>query len=151
MAAPPGNGDDGRVYPAHPLPGVVAVVVKAGAVLLARRAKAPDQGLWGFPGGLIELGESAAEAACRELAEETGLTARTDRILDVFDVIRRDETGRVRYHYVLTAFLCRPLSDRIQAGDDAAELGWFTPREAARLPASAGLDRLIALAMGDPP
>ena len=58
-----------------PVPGVLAVVARGRQVLLVRRAKNPDVGKWGFPGGRIELGETAAEAAVRELREETGVLA----------------------------------------------------------------------------
>ena len=59
----------------RPLLGAIAVVVQDGHVLLARRRKEPDAGLWGYPGGHVELGETALAAAARELLEETGVTA----------------------------------------------------------------------------
>ncbi len=51
-------------------------------VLLQKRSKDRDQ--WGFPGGVMELGESAAEAAIREVREETGLDVRIDSLLGVY-------------------------------------------------------------------
>ncbi|MGV6850187.1 MAG: NUDIX domain-containing protein, partial [Marinibacterium sp.] len=56
--------------------GALAVVLRDGHVLLARRANPPDAGLWGFPGGHVEPGETGLAAAVRELAEETGVIAR---------------------------------------------------------------------------
>src|SRR5690554_2944487 len=72
-----------------PVPGVLAVVARNGQVLLVRRAKPPDRGMWGFPGGRIEPGETAAEAAVRELREETGVDASAGRVLTAIDVIDR--------------------------------------------------------------
>ena len=54
--------------------GVGAVVFKDGEVLLVRRGQEPALGSWSLPGGLVELGETLADAIRRELAEETGLT-----------------------------------------------------------------------------
>ncbi len=136
-----------REYPAHPLPGVLAMVVRDGRVLLVQRGREPDRGKWGFPGGLVEVGETAPEAALRELAEETGLAAAAGPVLDVFDVVTRDEAGRVRYHFLLAAVACTWLAGDGAAADDAAALGWFTPAEIAGLPASGHLARLVELVM----
>lgn len=113
-----------RSYPDHPLPGVLALLERDGRVLLVLRANPPDQGKWGFPGGLIELGETVAAAALRELREETGLIAEAGPVIDVFDVIDRDENGRVRYHFVLNAVRCRWRGGEAKAGDDAAAVAW---------------------------
>jgi len=135
-----------REYPAHPLPGVLAMVVKDGKVLLVERGRDPDRGKWGFPGGLVETGETAAEAAIRELREETGVAAEPGPVLDVFDVITHDEAGRVRYHFLLSAVLCRWVSGDGVAADDAEKVGWFTPEETRALPVSRNLPRLIEAA-----
>ena len=141
-----------REYPAHPLPGVLAMVVRDGKVLLVERGREPDRGKWGFPGGLIETGETAEAAALRELAEETGIAARAEKIVEVFDVITKDDTGRVRYHFLLSAVKCRWLAGDGAAGDDAAAVGWFTPADITTLPVSANLPRLVKALMagGDP-
>jgi len=114
-----------RSYPSHPLPGVLALLERGDSLLMVLRAHEPDRGKWGFPGGLIELGETVGEAALRELREETGLTAEAGPVIDVFDVIDRDETGRVRYHFVLNVVRCRWCGGEAVAGDDAAAIGWF--------------------------
>ena len=140
-----------REYPAHPLPGVLAMVVRDGRVLLVERGREPDRGKWGFPGGLVEVGETAAQAALRELAEETGVVAEAGPILDVFDVVTPDAAGRVRYHFLLVAVSCRWRAGDGRAGDDAASVGWFTPAEMARLPKSGHLDRLVRLLLQSTP
>lgn len=114
-----------RSYPDHPLPGVLALLERDDTLLLVLRAHEPDRGKWGFPGGLIELGETVAEAALRELQEETGLIAEAGPVIDVFDVIDRDEAGRVRYHFVLNVVRCHWRGGEAVAGDDAAAIGWF--------------------------
>ena len=57
----------------RPILGAIAVVYHRGEVLLIQRKTAPNAGWWGFPGGHVELGETAMEAARRELLEETGV------------------------------------------------------------------------------
>ncbi len=61
-----------------PLPDITLaaslIVLKRDAVCLVRRDRGPMAGLWSFPGGQLESGESPSDAARRELAEETGLS-----------------------------------------------------------------------------
>ena len=136
-----------REYPAHPLPGVLAMVVRDGRVLLVERGREPDRGKWGFPGGLVEVGETAPVAALRELVEETAVLAEAGSVVEVFDVVTHDESGRVRFHFLLSAVRCHWLAGDGIAGDDAAQVGWFTPAEIARLPTSSNLPRLVAALM----
>ena len=117
-----------REYPDRPLIGVGAVIVQEGRALLIRRGQPPLLGEWSLPGGVLECGETLREAAAREALEETGLVVEVIDMLGVYErVIRND--GRVRYHYVLIDFLCRPAGGELKAGSDAAEVGWFTREE----------------------
>lgn len=129
----------------HPIPAVIAVLVRDGQVLLVRRSHRPDRGLWGFPGGKIELGETAADAALRELQEETGVVGAITSLLDVVDVRVRDEQGTVTDHYVLLAFVCRWISGEAVASDDAEEACWFTPEAIEKIQDTAS-DRVYELA-----
>lgn len=114
-----------REYPVTPLVGVAAIVFKAGRVLFVRRAKAPRQGEWSLPGGLQKLGETVAEAACREVAEETGIGIRVLGVADVVDLIERaGPEERVRYHYTLVDLVGCWLEGEPRAGSDAAEALW---------------------------
>ena len=62
--------------------GASIAVFKGDTVLLVQRARAPFRGLWSLPGGSIEPGESAREAALRELKEETGITAEIEGVVE---------------------------------------------------------------------
>ncbi|MBI1244395.1 MAG: NUDIX domain-containing protein [Alphaproteobacteria bacterium] len=117
------------MQPVMPRPAAIAVVRREGRFLLVRRGQPPDPGRWGFPGGKIEPGETAAEAAVRELAEETGVVAQALRAFDCVDVIRRNADGSLAYHFVLTAVACRWISGEAVAADDAHEAAWFTLAE----------------------
>jgi 8-oxo-dGTP diphosphatase len=108
-----------------PIPAVIAVVVREGRTLLVRRANAPDAGLWGFPGGKIEFGETVKDAAIRELREETGVHAAAQDVLTALDVLVRDAGGDIRQHYILIAVQCRWIAGEPIAGDDALEARWF--------------------------
>jgi 8-oxo-dGTP diphosphatase len=111
--------------PRRPIPAVIAVVVRADAVLLVRRANPPDAGLWGFPGGKIELGERLDQAAVRELYEETGVVARAVEVFTAVDAVEMASDASVMHHYVLVAVLCQWVSGNPVAGDDALEARWF--------------------------
>ena len=133
-----------------PIPAVLAVVVRDGRVLLVRRAKHPDKGLWGFPGGRIEPGETLADAAIRELHEETGVSAEAVDVLTAIDVIDRADDGTLRHHFVLIAVGCRWKAGEGRAADDALEARWFTFDEVRALGpnASARVETLARLAIG---
>jgi len=94
----------GREYPARPLVGIGVVLLKPDAVLLVRRAKLPSLGQWALPGGAQELGETAEEAARRELLEEAGLEAGPMVLAANVDSIHRDDAGRVHFHYTILDF-----------------------------------------------
>lgn len=119
-----------REFPEAPLVGVGAIIVEAGRVLLVQRGHEPMKGRWSIPGGLVELGETLDEALCRETREETGLEIENLGLVELLDRIYREE-GRIRYHYVIADYLCRPVGGTARAGDDAAALHWATPEECA--------------------
>lgn len=127
-----------------PVPAVIAVVVHEGRTLLVRRANPPDAGLWGFPGGRIELGETVGEAALRELAEETSVLGEVLGVITTLDILDRSDDGTLQHHYILIAVHCGWLSGAPMAGDDALEARWFPIEELdpVRLPMSVDVDVL---------
>lgn len=114
-----------REYPEVPFIGVGAVIVQDGRVLLIRRGQPPLVGEWSLPGGVLECGETLRQATAREAREETGLVVETIDMLGVYERVIRSDDGRVRYHYVLIDFLCRPVAGDLKAGSDAADVRWF--------------------------
>ena len=116
-----------RLYPGRPIVGVGVLIEEDGRYLLVKRAAEPDAGMWSIPGGLIDVGEKAADAAVREALEETGLTVEILNRVDVVDKIVRDPDGDVRYHFVIIDFHARPLSGEMRAMDDALDAVWVTP------------------------
>jgi ADP-ribose pyrophosphatase YjhB (NUDIX family) len=115
-----------------PIVGVSVSLWHEGRVLLVRRAGEPYAGLWSFPGGKVRHGERMAEAALRELREETQLSANIGDIIATLDVIEAPgATGAAeRYHFVLIVLEAADPSGRLAASDDASEAGWFTPADA---------------------
>jgi 8-oxo-dGTP diphosphatase len=140
---------EGRRYPERPIVGVLAVVMRGDRALVVRRANPPMLGRWGFPGGVLELGETVAQGAMRELLEETGITAEAAGPLTVIDTIDHDKEGRVRYHYTLVAVIGHWCAGEGVPGDDADEVAWLTRNEIVQrgLPTAPALLPLIDLAI----
>jgi ADP-ribose pyrophosphatase YjhB (NUDIX family) len=83
------------------------------------------KGYWSLPGGLVETGEHLEEAIVREVREETGLRVKPQFVLEIFERIMRDGSGRAEYHYVLVDYVCK-LEGRgtALAGDDVSAVAW---------------------------
>lgn len=114
-----------REYPARPIVGIGIVLLRPPTeVLLIRRGRAPMLGAWGLPGGAQEIGETAEDAARRELLEETGLTVGALTLAGAVDSIERDAEGRVRYHYTILDFAGLWEGGEPRALSDAAEVSW---------------------------
>ena len=113
-----------REYPDRPYVGVGVIVFRDKEVLLVQRNKEPNKGQWSITGGSQLLGETASEAAQRELLEETGV--KVDRLLlvDVVDAIIPDVEGKIKYHYTLVDYMGQWQSGESRPGDDAKEVRW---------------------------
>jgi len=124
------NSKSKREYPEAPLIGVGAVIIKNGKVLLVKRAFAPGEGKWSVPGGLVELGEKLSEACVREALEETGLEIEVLELINVFDMVDKDDSGKIRYHYVLVDFLAKVVGGDERLSQEVTEMKWVTREEA---------------------
>lgn len=135
-------------YPDRPELAVGAVVFRNECVLLVRRGQPPSENDWAIPGGRVELGESLQDAAQREVREETGLDIRAREPVHTFDVIERDSTGAVRYHYVVVDLKADYLRGSVRPGDDAADARWIAEKELPHLQVSPPTRRLLAEVFG---
>mgnify|MGYP002153787573 CR=1 FL=1 len=113
-----------RLYPEKPMVGVGVLIRDGERYLLIRRAADPDAGLWSIPGGLVEVGEKAADAAVREAREETGLDVEVAEVLGVVDRIVKDESLRVKYHFVIVDYLATPKGGSLMPASDALDALW---------------------------
>lgn len=124
----------------RPIAAAGVVCFRGDDVLLIRRGAPPLEGEWSLPGGRIEWGERAADAALRELREETGCEAELVGLIDVVDGLMGER------HYVLVDYAARWLSGEPNAGDDARDARFFTPGELTTLPLWDETKRIIAAA-----
>jgi len=100
-----------------------------GRILLVRRGRPPFRGLWAFPGGFCEWGETTEESCAREALEETGLKVRIGEVMGVYSDPHRDPRG----HTVSVLYDAKPVEGTARGGDDASDARWFTPAELTKL------------------
>ncbi|CAN5339024.1 NUDIX hydrolase [soil metagenome] len=112
-----------------PILGVGAVVVRDGRLLVVQRGNAPARGLWAVPGGRLEFGEALADAAVRELLEETGLVGRAEGLCGIAERVSAEGHVVIHDFWVTVAGDAEPV-----AGDDAAAVAFVTRAELAALP-----------------
>lgn len=109
----------------NPLPATAAVVMdQEGRLLLVKRAKEPAAGRWSLPGGFIEGKESPMEGVKRELEEETGLLAEVKSLIGVFH-----DQSPLYGPLVIIGYGLELVGGELRAGDDAEEVGFFSPEE----------------------
>lgn len=115
--------------PPHELRVAASAVIlnDRGEVLLHRRS---DDGTWAVPGGRVERGESAPQAAIREVREETGLDVEIVRLTGVYsrtdECTWKYEDGNV-VQYVVINFQCRAIGGALRLNEETLELRWFAP------------------------
>lgn len=103
-----------------------AVVTVDGEVLLLERDHDPYRGRWVLPGGVVEQGETAAEACVREVAEEVGVDVAATELVGLYDDPDRDPRGNVS-----AAYCCDPVEDdpRPEPREEARRVDTFPPGE----------------------
>jgi 8-oxo-dGTP diphosphatase len=117
--------DDGRSAGPWPKAAASAVLFRGEAVLLIERGAGHNEGLWSLPGGSIELGETAEDAARREVEEETGLICKIEGLAGVYDVIDHDEAGKVALQYVIATYYGRADDGEPRARHDVRQAQFF--------------------------
>lgn len=122
------RSDDGYVTPKMIVRSAVFSLIEGGPHILMVRETA--DGRWTLPGGWIDLGESAAYAAEREVLEETGMKVTAEKLAAVFDKRRHDHPPAPHHAYLLF-FLCRLEGGSLTPSIETSEVGWFP---ADRLP-----------------
>jgi 8-oxo-dGTP pyrophosphatase MutT (NUDIX family) len=118
----------GNLSHVSPWNGANAVVIQDHKILLGKRA---DNGLWDTFGGLVEVGETLAEAAVREAKEEAGIDVKPIKLMAVFDS-RLWETVPIAQLYHVH-FLCGWVSGTLTTSNEVTEVAWFTEQEAKDL------------------
>ncbi len=136
-----------RLYPPRPILCVSAAVFRDRRALVARRGRAPHEGLFSLPGGIVEIGESLEDAALRELREEVGVEADIVGFTGFLQPIERAD-GRVRSHYCIASFVALWRAGEPTTGPEATECRWIEPAEADGLPTTPGLAALLRKAEG---
>ena len=98
-------------------------------ILLVERGIEPFKGAWAFPGGFLQIDETAEACARRELAEETGLQIQSLKQLGAFTGVHRDPRERV----ISIAFYALVRPSEVRGGDDASNARWFPIEDAPPL------------------
>ena len=108
-----------------------ALIVRdeANRILLGKRNKDPQRGNWVLPGGKIHAFESIADAAARELEEETGLTVKVQHQFRVYEVINAPNE-----HRIVIYSWAKAIGGDLRASDDISEVKFVSLRELGDLP-----------------
>jgi 8-oxo-dGTP diphosphatase len=125
----------------RPVLAASAACFREGRLLLVRRANPPQ--LWTLPGGRIELGESAADAAQRELLEETGVNAEIVGFAGFREMVLRDQET-LQSHFVILAFAARWRAGTGTAGAELSAVEWIDPDALSRYETTDGLAEIVS-------
>ncbi|MCL7394995.1 MAG: NUDIX hydrolase [Thaumarchaeota archaeon] len=133
----------GKEYPKMPVVAVGALILQDHNILLVKRVNEPGKGKWSIPGGTVELGESLKDAVVREVYEETGLVVEVLELLDIIEVIRKDDAGNIAFHYVILDYLARPVGGNLRAASDASDVLWASVDEAMNMEITESLRAML--------
>ncbi|MGE0765502.1 MAG: NUDIX hydrolase [Hyphomicrobiaceae bacterium] len=132
--------------PYWPRLGASAAIFKGRTVLLGERGKGALAGFWSLPGGHVEPGEPVADAARREVAEETGIVAQILGLVDLHEVIRRERGGGqddVSWHYVIAVHYGVWRGGEPVAADDCRAARFVALDALQSVPLTEGAEALI--------
>jgi 8-oxo-dGTP diphosphatase len=125
---------------ALPVPAVSVALVRDDRVLLVKRGSAPSRGLYAFPGGRVEAGETLEQAARRELFEETGLQA--GPLTPVVELLIEAAKGDAPVRFMLQVFSGVHVGGEPISADDAEEAAFFTLDELRKLPLTGSIEEI---------
>ncbi len=108
-----------KIIASMPIPCVEAIVSNSNGILLMKRNNSPAKGMWWFPGGHIQKGESLDEALHREVKEETNLEIRIERLIGVYNRIFEER------HDVTLVFLCSTRDSEVCINDEHSAFKFF--------------------------
>jgi 8-oxo-dGTP diphosphatase len=134
---------DGRTYPDRPYLAVSAGIIRDGRILVVRRARQPAQGLFTFPGGVVEAGETLEQALVREVREETAMVVRPVGLAGYREIIAHGPDGRVERHFVILAFAAQWVAGEPRLNEELSEARWLVAEEIASLPTTEGLSDIV--------
>jgi 8-oxo-dGTP diphosphatase len=137
---------DPRVYPDRPYLAVSAAIIRDGRVLVTQRARGPALGVWTMPGGVVEAGETLAEALKREILEETQITIEPVALAGHREVVVRDVAGKVSRHFVIMCFASRWIAGEPKLNEELSDARWLRPAELSSLKTTEGLAEIVAAA-----
>jgi len=137
---------DARSYPQRPYLAVSAAIVRDGKILVVRRARPPAHGLFTLPGGVVELGETLAQAVTREVREETGMAIEPVALAGFRETVVRDSDDRVERHFVILCFAARWQAGEPVLNEELSEAHWIEQAELAALATTPGLAEIVAAA-----
>jgi 8-oxo-dGTP diphosphatase len=137
---------DPRAYPDRPFLAVSAAIIRDERVFLARRAYGPALGVWTMPGGVVEAGETLAEALIREILEETAMTVEPVALAGHREVVVRDADNKTQRHFVILCFAARWIADEPVLNEELAEYRWIRPAELGAFNTTEGLADIVAAA-----
>jgi 8-oxo-dGTP diphosphatase len=117
--------------------------VREGRILVVRRARAPALGIYTLPGGVVELGETLAEAVVREVREETALAIEPVGLAGFRETVARDADDRVERHFVILCFAAHWIGGEPVLNEELSEARWILPGELATLSTTPGLAEIV--------
>ena len=124
---------------------VSAGIFRNGKILLVRRAREPAKGVYTFPGGRVEFGESLTEALTREIREETGLVIEIVGLAGYREALPPRTGGHG--HFVILPFAARWIANEVSLNDELDDARWLPPESAVDgLPVTLGLNDTIRAA-----
>jgi len=129
--------------PVRPVLAASVAVFREGKVLLARRARPPDDTLWSLPGGRVEPGETLEQAALRELMEEVAVEARILCFNRHVEFFSRDAKGAVSHHFVVASFVGEWTAGEPRIGPEASAVMWADPDRLGPIPTTRGLGEVL--------